>query len=443
MRLKLAAIAKNEAIYLPQWIFHHYKFGIKNFEIWLNQTTDNSLLVLSLLNLHPEIEIKIIEADEILEMCLEEAKWFQKVAYSQMYVQALREGFDYIFFLDLDEYWTPKDGTSLLSDIVSTMPEADSIAFQWLLDTPTDDATPNKLPVDFLDLQINSHVKSILKLSERIKEVHIHNSEFFDGTYLLEDGREFVSTPFSPQRFMLDIVSASAAIPSSYILHALYRSKEEYLARLLRGRRHMNDSTRIKSNRYGYILEPSSRFVTRDIDIQTIAAFHQEFSIFCDDLGMTELLKNSTEFENQNAKSLEFLIANKTSLHLYYEQLRGIGFNKHFNEIGEINSIKFHIDTVVTDDLGQILITGWAFDWFYLNSAMRSNILMEEGEYVTDFEFSSYPRPDVKKVFRDANIHSGFVIKIEMSKSGISLDNLRIQLTNEYNSVVINLEEYR
>ena len=68
---------------------------------------------------------------------------------------------------------------------------------------------------------------------------------------------------------------------------------------------------------------------------------------------------------------------------------------------------------------------------------------MEEGEYVTDFEFSSYPRPDVKKVFRDANIHSGFVIKIEMSKSGISLDNLRIQLTNEYNSVVINLEEYR
>ena len=440
MKIKIAGIAKNEANYIPQWIFHHYKMGVRYFEIWVNQTTDDSVYILGLLNLHPEIEIKVVEADGILEMCLEKGEWFQKVAYTQMYAEAFEDGFDYIFFLDLDEYWTPKNGTSLLSDVVSTMPDADSISFQWLLDSPTEDMRINKLSVDYSDLQINFHVKSILKLSERIKEVHIHNSEFDNGCYLLEDGREFVSTDFSPQRFMLSPLTCPQNIPDSYILHTLYRTKKEYLGKLLQGRSHMNDSIKIKSNRHGYILEPSSKFITREIDTEIVRTFHQEFTRFCDDLMITKLLITSTEVENKFSKLLEFIKQNKASLQLYYEQLRGIGFNEQFSEIGPVDSIKFHIDKVVFFETGNFSITGWAYDWFYLNSVVQSEILTEGGDRITDFEFSSYPRPDVKELFCDAIENTGFIINVKTSGSGISLDNLRVQLSNEYNRVVINLK---
>ena len=442
MKIKIAAIAMNEANYIPQWIFHHYKMGIRNFEIWVNQTTDKSLYVLSQLNLHPEIDIKVVEADGVLKKCLEEGAWFQKVAYTQMYAEAFEDGFDYIFFLDLDEYWTPKNGTSLLSEVVSTMPDADSISFQWLLDVPTEDLRKDNLPVDYSELQINFHVKSILKLSERIKEVHTHNSEFDNGCYRHEDGREFISTDFSPQRFMLSPQTSAQVIPNSYILHTLYRTKKEYLGKLLRGRRHMNDSIKIKNNRHGYILEPSSKFVTREFDTGFVRSFHEEFTRFCDDLQITSLLTNSTEVEDEFTRLLEFIKQNKASIQLYYEQLRGIGFDKQFTEIGPVDSIKFHIDEVEIDEFGNCFITGWAYDWFYLNPEMRSEIFTEDGERFFDLEFSSYPRPDVKEVFHDAIECSGFVIKIKTNGPGIPLQNLRIQLTNGFNSVFMNLKDH-
>ena len=40
--LKLVAIAKDEAPYLPIWIFHHLHIGITSIDIYLNNIEDNS-----------------------------------------------------------------------------------------------------------------------------------------------------------------------------------------------------------------------------------------------------------------------------------------------------------------------------------------------------------------------------------------------------------------
>ena len=40
--LKLVAIAKDEAPYLAEWIFHHLYLGIHEIEIYLNGITDKT-----------------------------------------------------------------------------------------------------------------------------------------------------------------------------------------------------------------------------------------------------------------------------------------------------------------------------------------------------------------------------------------------------------------
>ena len=43
--VKLVAIAKNEAPYIPSWVFHHFNIGVDLIEIYINNTDDNSLKI--------------------------------------------------------------------------------------------------------------------------------------------------------------------------------------------------------------------------------------------------------------------------------------------------------------------------------------------------------------------------------------------------------------
>ena len=42
-KIKLVAIAKNEAAYLAEWIFHHLYLGVDEIEIHFNRCSDNTL----------------------------------------------------------------------------------------------------------------------------------------------------------------------------------------------------------------------------------------------------------------------------------------------------------------------------------------------------------------------------------------------------------------
>jgi hypothetical protein len=45
-RILLAGIAKNEAAYLPEWIFYHLNIGIDVIRVYVNNTDDNTLQIL-------------------------------------------------------------------------------------------------------------------------------------------------------------------------------------------------------------------------------------------------------------------------------------------------------------------------------------------------------------------------------------------------------------
>ncbi|WP_209280829.1 glycosyltransferase family 2 protein, partial [Pseudomonas viridiflava] len=103
----MAAIAKDEGAYIPQWVYHHLFFGFDEIEIWLNNTTDSSEAILSALSVFCGADkIKFRNADVLLNRCLKEELPFQQTVYSKIYAETLRESVcSHIIFLDLDEFW--------------------------------------------------------------------------------------------------------------------------------------------------------------------------------------------------------------------------------------------------------------------------------------------------------------------------------------------------
>jgi len=61
MKIKLVAIAKDEAAYLPEWIYHHLHFGFDEIEVYVNFTTDNSYEVLAAIAKHHPVRYRNAE----------------------------------------------------------------------------------------------------------------------------------------------------------------------------------------------------------------------------------------------------------------------------------------------------------------------------------------------------------------------------------------------
>lgn len=188
IKIKLAAIAKDEAAYIPLWVYHHLRFGFDSMDIWINASSDNSLEVLKKIKKKYPEKINFFNADNFLKNCLNEGRHFQREAYRAIYQSAANQGFTHIIFLDLDEYWMPKNGVSSICEFVTNFSKADAVSFKWYLDTPSQSTKKFPLPVDCKLLQRNRHVKTLLKISNRIKKIDIHNHQIENGSYFLADG---------------------------------------------------------------------------------------------------------------------------------------------------------------------------------------------------------------------------------------------------------------
>ena len=60
--IKLVAIAKDEAAYLAEWIYHHLSIGIQEIDVYLNGITDNSYRLMRLINAKHK-NVKFYNAD--------------------------------------------------------------------------------------------------------------------------------------------------------------------------------------------------------------------------------------------------------------------------------------------------------------------------------------------------------------------------------------------
>lgn len=445
IKVKLAAIAKDEAAYIPQWIHHHIFFGFDEIEIWLNNTTDNSVTLLTEIQaLHPKGKVKFRVVDELLQKCLSENLQFQQICYAEIYNQALKDGeHSHILFLDLDEFWVPQDFTSSVIEFITSAPESDAISFQWLIDAPDVNRHLFCSPFSYANpLQKNRHVKTLTKVTSRMRELSVHNHIIEDGKYTLASGSSFPGSDRETINKSLVPVSYhkinGGVLEKAFVLHQINRTPIEYMSSLLRGRGHKNDDSTFKANRIGYIFDSNSAPVSNfKVDVQRIIAYDESLAKYSSTVSGQLLLARNFIIERFFA-AVQKIQDNTELLATYRDQLRGVRINDLICVPIRATQTLYSVDKtrVVAS---QIIIEGWAFDAL---SGQRPSLSveLENGSPVSTDVFY-HERPDVIKIYPDAIRECGF--KITVSAFEHQTVKLSIKTSGGSETVVIATDSER
>ena len=261
VKIKLVAIAKNEAAYLPEWIFHHLYFGFDQIDVHVNRTTDNTLKVLNKVAQLPNVSLK--NADEFFSSYIGNP---QSGLYKKVLKETKRSEFTHVCFLDIDEFWTPMDLKSTIHDCVKNSGKFDVISFEWINKVEPDNIFGPALSKK-ITYQRAPQVKSIIDVRCPIIRANPHNLVNPNLIYKNGNGEKMVyeNTSFS----QVPRAELQKPIKPYFILHRFYRSEFEYIAILGRGRPNFPEQgiSKIKSNRSGY-----AEFAKgKDIELDPIA----------------------------------------------------------------------------------------------------------------------------------------------------------------------------
>jgi len=424
-KIKLAAIAKNEAAYIPEWVFHHFYFGFDSIEIWINNTTDNSFEILDLLKENYGARLEYCNADDLFNKCAENNKNFQISAYQKIFQSAKQNGFDYILFLDLDEFWTPRNFTSGIHTLAKHFENDNpsSISFQWFLDTPDINRPVFNRPFSLQNISLkNRHVKSLLNLKHHPLFINIHNSVYKNGTYFFSNKEVFKEIDSKEQHNKAKVSlphfeKNNLNIEPYFIVHKIYRSQLEYVANLSRGRRHADNDIRfIKVNRPGYLNDVDSCGpISFDIAQSKLDDYNIKFDSFIEG----KLVNPILIAQNFVRKNFDLLITKLGEDHAFlfkkYSQLfRGIQL-KEIEAIRMINNsqntetVKYCIDLLEVDEDLSLSIIGWGFSSH--GRLSKSDISLYIGDEKIPFVLLELQRPDVVLDMKIAPLNCGFHIQ--------------------------------
>ena len=326
--IKLVAIAKNEAPYIPLWVFHHFQIGIDLIEIHINNTDDNSIRICKKIK-EQNKNFNFIKSDFLFKKSAEAGRSFQIDAYNQS-LNRSKEGKDYanyLIALDLDEYLTPSNLEGNIKNLVQTSPSADIFSFLWYSDDFQETKPPFSLPFrESTVIYRMDHVKSMAKISTDLtscnhhnfvyKETYIPRNQFAEQSeILLSDDKNTSIRRSKVNREFLNKLDACQP-EAWFVLHCIYRSETEYLASLCRGRGHNNDSRPIKSNRWGlqqYPAHPSKK-ITLNISPTNIKNYRKNFNLFKQDNNIKGKIKRARRFTYDREKFLEKIVSEDPSI---------------------------------------------------------------------------------------------------------------------------------
>lgn len=285
--VKIVAIAKDESSYIADWVFHHLFFGFDKIHVYINRVTDETEEILSIIG------------DEKEEVTYEKFDWvdwvgnqkvsgkIQQLAYSHALDKArLEKDCDYLFFIDVDEYWVPKDFRSSFSDCLDKLGFPEAVSFEW--ENFRGDDEPFGLIPSRLSVKGGGPVKTAVAVDSDIKKVRIHAPSLpASSRHVLSDGTSFrYCKKVSSQ--VLDRSESSRA-KDFFILHRLFRSEIEYLAALVKG---VPNRDGIKINRPGF-LRPDERCEELVLD----ETYHSEYLAYIyklrEELSLQRLIEES------------------------------------------------------------------------------------------------------------------------------------------------------
>lgn len=294
-KVKLVAVAKDEAAYLPEWIHHHLYVGFDAIDIYLNRTSDNSAQILSLIQ-EQHTNVQFFYADWIDYCPQAVSAHIQYLIYAKSFQECRDSGeFDYVMFLDIDEFWMPKCLSFKVQHCIAENPKSDCISFQWLNEKGSERS------FTALSQDIKGHifplVKSLIRLDANVARVNLHVPYLNQGKITLCDGKAFKGMKNKPE----SLHESLHELRDVMIVHRLFRSEKEYLSLLNRGR--PSDEIPLKLNRVGYNLsEDNSPVVTFTLEPESYQGYSESLRQFVTSLNLEVPLLESRKFVQKRYK---------------------------------------------------------------------------------------------------------------------------------------------
>lgn len=228
MRSAICMVVKDEIDDIPQWIIHHRLVGFDQIIIYGNGATDGSADLIDAMAAEFHVEHVLWPTPE--------GRPVPKLVYEDC-LRRFGSAYDWIAFLDADEYLVPADPESHIASLLEQHRDHSAIAINWLIFGSSDAPNTNGLlnTETFLNraedqFSANRNVKSIIQPSRTIECVNPH-AFVCDGPYFTLDNEmvEWASEG-------LGVVPDGKVVVGSWrIHHYMIRSHDHWRRRLVRG----------------------------------------------------------------------------------------------------------------------------------------------------------------------------------------------------------------
>lgn len=279
-------IAKDEAAYLHEWIFHHLHFGFDRIYVYLNRITDDSISIArSIADEYPSVNFEIIDWIDWCQPSVR--KHIQDIVYSYHFSKAKKTDIDvYTLYIDADEYWTPLDFKSTIREEHLAIGKPQMVSYEWLLENGHN--KPFSLLGDTLAYRESSLVKTLYKNSLTPRLFSAHKARIKGGYKgVMANGKRFSA---QDERRQGRVSSEQSGLKRSFIVHRIMKSEIEYLCSLVRS--NPDSDLSIKMNRNGYVGQNQTGDVI-EFDASLVDAYRQALAQFISDCGLSSLIEHA------------------------------------------------------------------------------------------------------------------------------------------------------
>lgn len=296
-KVALVAAASKEAAYLADWVFHHLRFGFAPIHVYVNRSNDGTEAMLR--DLARSLPDLVVHNIDDVDQGGKGAR--QRTAYRRAIKQLRRaqSARDYTAFLDIDEFWTPRDFVSSVQEVLAAAGKPTCATFNWFqLVSDTDAFEPPFAP----DMEGVHHqrVKPAFRSRTRYLTFDGHGIRpAFTRTIWNASGGQII-----PKRWSMT-EEAPQTHGTAFITHRLYRSQIEYLAILGRGRSNFL-GIKDKKNRGGYhdLVHKARRVMPFAPPQEALNAYEADRLAFHADHNLEEAQTRARETVLERAKAI-------------------------------------------------------------------------------------------------------------------------------------------